>query len=290
MKKPMPLLMWQSSDAAFALGVFSRAPGTDVLYDLTINQNLDLLPRPLDGLRAILSRIDLEANMIEAMDPPPWSDTRPTFRVSWLDLDAIATTCDAAIATDSELHLWYCLGCSYADWFLSPGKDELRQLKTAIWKLPESVSQSPIAKVLEFTLVDGLPSAESVRGLLGSDADREIETMLRWDMVLAQGEWIRETSASILRTVTLETDIHDAAQADVELHNKDRVCELLGGVTTKHVDNLVRQGRMPRPVYLGRSPRWRSDELRTWIKAGCPVVDEVRFSQFEEEKQTASCT
>ncbi len=29
-------------------------------------------------------------------------------------------------------------------------------------------------------------------------------------------------------------------------------------------------GRIPRPVLLGRSRRWRLEELRAWVQAGCP--------------------
>jgi predicted DNA-binding transcriptional regulator AlpA len=29
-------------------------------------------------------------------------------------------------------------------------------------------------------------------------------------------------------------------------------------------------GWIPRPVRIGRSTLWRADELREWVKAGCP--------------------
>jgi len=29
-------------------------------------------------------------------------------------------------------------------------------------------------------------------------------------------------------------------------------------------------GRIPRPVYIGRIPFWRYDELKAWVAAGCP--------------------
>jgi predicted DNA-binding transcriptional regulator AlpA len=29
-------------------------------------------------------------------------------------------------------------------------------------------------------------------------------------------------------------------------------------------------GRVPRPVSMGRSNYWRTDELRAWVAAGCP--------------------
>jgi excisionase family DNA binding protein len=32
-------------------------------------------------------------------------------------------------------------------------------------------------------------------------------------------------------------------------------------------------GRLPRPVKLGGSVRWRRDELKQWLDAGCPARD-----------------
>ncbi len=63
---------------------------------------------------------------------------------------------------------------------------------------------------------------------------------------------------------------------------------MLGGVTARHVENLVRSGRMPEPVYLGRIPRWRLAELMDWIEAGCPVVDSDRLARWDTAKATSS--
>jgi predicted DNA-binding transcriptional regulator AlpA len=30
-------------------------------------------------------------------------------------------------------------------------------------------------------------------------------------------------------------------------------------------------GKLPRPVVLGGSTRWRADEIARWIEAGCPA-------------------
>lgn len=32
-----------------------------------------------------------------------------------------------------------------------------------------------------------------------------------------------------------------------------------------------RDGRIPSPVALGGSRRWRSGEVRAWVRAGCPA-------------------
>ena len=29
-------------------------------------------------------------------------------------------------------------------------------------------------------------------------------------------------------------------------------------------------GKIPRPIYIGRIPFWRYDELKAWVAAGCP--------------------
>jgi len=68
-----------------------------------------------------------------------------------------------------------------------------------------------------------------------------------------------------------------------QLLSKASVCRFLDGVTTRHVDNLVRSGRMPEPVYLGRSrPLWKRSDLMEWIEAGCPVQDPDKLAEWEE--------
>lgn len=34
---------------------------------------------------------------------------------------------------------------------------------------------------------------------------------------------------------------------------------------------LLSAGKVPHPVRIGRSTRWRLAEIRTWIERGCPV-------------------
>jgi predicted DNA-binding transcriptional regulator AlpA len=46
-----------------------------------------------------------------------------------------------------------------------------------------------------------------------------------------------------------------------------RMCDL--GISTWY--NLLASGKAPKPVRLGRSVKWRRDELRAWIGAGCPA-------------------
>ena len=41
-------------------------------------------------------------------------------------------------------------------------------------------------------------------------------------------------------------------------------------VSPRTVIRLRAAGRLPEPVRLGRSVRWRRDDLEDWIGAGCP--------------------
>ena len=41
-------------------------------------------------------------------------------------------------------------------------------------------------------------------------------------------------------------------------------------VSTRHVWSLLSSGRLPEPVRVGRSVRWRADDIDQWIRLGCP--------------------
>ena len=41
----------------------------------------------------------------------------------------------------------------------------------------------------------------------------------------------------------------------------------------RHIAALNSSGRLPRPIRLGRSIRWRADEIREWLAAGAPSRD-----------------
>ncbi len=45
------------------------------------------------------------------------------------------------------------------------------------------------------------------------------------------------------------------------------------GISVRHVYKLHSSGRIPLPVRLGRSVRWRREELIAWIDAGAPPRD-----------------
>jgi excisionase family DNA binding protein len=57
----------------------------------------------------------------------------------------------------------------------------------------------------------------------------------------------------------------------VRLIAADEVAAMLD-VSTRTVWRLLSTGRMVQPLRIGGSVRWRLDEVREWIKNGCPVV------------------
>lgn len=47
------------------------------------------------------------------------------------------------------------------------------------------------------------------------------------------------------------------------------------GIGERHAANLLKQGKLPRPVRLtGKVMRWSEDDLRSWMLHGAPTVDE----------------
>ena len=41
-------------------------------------------------------------------------------------------------------------------------------------------------------------------------------------------------------------------------------------ISTRFFYSLHNTGRVPLPIRLGKSVRWRFEELRDWVRAGCP--------------------
>jgi predicted DNA-binding transcriptional regulator AlpA len=48
------------------------------------------------------------------------------------------------------------------------------------------------------------------------------------------------------------------------------------GLSKSSIYKLSAAGRFPRPVRIGRSTRWRADELRAWLADGCPPLSRWR--------------
>jgi excisionase family DNA binding protein len=64
------------------------------------------------------------------------------------------------------------------------------------------------------------------------------------------------------------TTITDAEPA---LINVKQVAKLLG-VSTRAVATWSDSGRLPGKVKIGRSARWRLEDIQAWLKAGCPAI------------------
>ncbi len=75
-----------------------------------------------------------------------------------------------------------------------------------------------------------------------------------------------------------------------ELLSKAMVCRLLASVSEKHIDNLVRRGSMPEPVYLDRHPRWPRAVILKWIEDGCPVVDSEKHNAWRRKQDEENAT
>jgi len=43
------------------------------------------------------------------------------------------------------------------------------------------------------------------------------------------------------------------------------------GVSRRHIQSLDAAGRIPVSISLERCRRWRADEIRAWVAAGCPT-------------------
>ncbi|MFO0939809.1 MAG: helix-turn-helix domain-containing protein [Pirellulales bacterium] len=56
-----------------------------------------------------------------------------------------------------------------------------------------------------------------------------------------------------------------------ELVSVDKVAALLD-CCERHVYRLADSGRMPKPIKLGASTKWKLSEIREWIANNCPRV------------------
>jgi len=45
----------------------------------------------------------------------------------------------------------------------------------------------------------------------------------------------------------------------------------------KTLYSMEKDERMPRSIKIGRAVRWNREELRAWVNAGCPSVDEWQW-------------
>ena len=50
-------------------------------------------------------------------------------------------------------------------------------------------------------------------------------------------------------------------------------------ISTRTIDELKREGRMPQPNRIGRAVRWNRSELVAWVDAGCPDCNEWKVKK-----------
>jgi excisionase family DNA binding protein len=56
----------------------------------------------------------------------------------------------------------------------------------------------------------------------------------------------------------------------------DEMANLLG-VSERTLWRLLSAGKVPRPVRIGRSTRWRAAEVKQWIENDCPPLTRHRL-------------
>jgi excisionase family DNA binding protein len=62
---------------------------------------------------------------------------------------------------------------------------------------------------------------------------------------------------------------NDLQQSECLAISSEEAAKLLD-ISKRHFASLHAQGRIPKPISLGRSVRWSVDELREWLAAGAP--------------------
>jgi predicted DNA-binding transcriptional regulator AlpA len=69
-------------------------------------------------------------------------------------------------------------------------------------------------------------------------------------------------------TIAAETRIEGVGKNILLIDIKDLARMLSRSERTLWRDHAA--GRIPRPIQLGGTTRWRIDEIREWVTAGCP--------------------
>jgi predicted DNA-binding transcriptional regulator AlpA len=72
------------------------------------------------------------------------------------------------------------------------------------------------------------------------------------------------------KAAALREDIKKSALERQALIDIKRVAELLS-VSTGTVWALISTEDIPQPLHIGRSTRWRENEILAWIEEGCPT-------------------
>ncbi len=62
----------------------------------------------------------------------------------------------------------------------------------------------------------------------------------------------------------------EGAKGDEQLIKTEAVEEIVG-LSGKSLSRMVKAGKMPKPLTVGGSRRWRRSDIQGWIAAGCPA-------------------
>jgi excisionase family DNA binding protein len=67
-----------------------------------------------------------------------------------------------------------------------------------------------------------------------------------------------------------------AQTAGIQCLNIKELAIILG-VSVRHVERMDAAGKLPKPLRLGRAKRWRYEEIKSWLAAGCPERQQLRI-------------
>ncbi len=76
------------------------------------------------------------------------------------------------------------------------------------------------------------------------------------------------------------TTVETASTVTTALLTAEDAASMLG-VSRAHFYAMHNGGRIPQPIHLGKSVRWRRAELDAWVNAGCP--SRVKWDQIKQD-------
>lgn len=68
-------------------------------------------------------------------------------------------------------------------------------------------------------------------------------------------------------------DVEESAANDPLLISADQFASMIQ-LSTRTLWRLLSAGKLPEPVRIGGSVRWRIDDVKLWIASGCPARGE----------------
>lgn len=77
------------------------------------------------------------------------------------------------------------------------------------------------------------------------------------------------SQAAAEKTARAEPAQPESASADIRLLSAEDLAREIG-CSVRSVRRLDQEGRLPRPVHVGRMVRWRRAEVFAWLAADCP--------------------